>query len=219
MLHNLFETVPLLHIGDMTSASFWVAFSLFFYFIANRIYKSHVYSAKLRKFECQDPVPKEIISRWPFGLDIVKSALEADRKKLYPVLLQRNVERFGTTWKYTPMNTPCVFTADPKNIKAVLATQFEDFDLGPMRRGASWPMLGNGIFTQDGHEWKVTRDMMKPQFNRDQMSDFAVEETHVQNLMRAIDTRLQGEWTEEIDLQVLFFRLTMDSATEILLGE
>ncbi|CCD55835.1 similar to cytochrome P450 alkane hydroxylase [Botrytis cinerea T4] len=219
MLYNLFETVPLLHIGDMTSASFWVAFSLFFYFIANRIYKSHVYSAKLRKFECQDPVPKEIISRWPFGLDIVKSALEADRKKLYPVLLQRNVERFGTTWKYTLMNTSSVFTADPKNLKAVLATQFEDFDLGPMRIGAFWPMLGKGIFTQDGHEWRVTRDMMRPQFNRDQMSSFEVEETHVQNLMRAIDTRLQGEWTEEIDLQVLFFRLTMDSATEVLLGE
>ncbi|TGO68631.1 hypothetical protein BOTNAR_0022g00390 [Botryotinia narcissicola] len=37
--------------------------------------------------------------------------------------------------------------------------------------------------------------------------------------MRAIDTKLQGDWTEETDLQVLFFRLTMDSATEVLLGK
>ncbi|KAF7928892.1 uncharacterized protein EAE97_009734 [Botrytis byssoidea] len=113
------------------------------------------------------------------------------------------------------MNT----SIDPENVKAVLATQFADFDLGPVRIGALWPMLGKGIFTQDGHEWKVTRDMMRPQFNRDQMSDFELEEKHVQNLMRAIDTRLQGDWTEETDLQVLFFRLTMDSATEVLLGQ
>ncbi|TGO18736.1 hypothetical protein BTUL_0008g01210 [Botrytis tulipae] len=187
----------------MTSMSIWVAFSLFFYFIANRIYKSHVYSAKLRKFECQEPVPKDTISRWPFGLDTIKIALEADRGKYFPTLLQRNVEQFGITFKYSIMNTSSLFTVDPKNVKAILATQFDDFDLGPMRIGAFWPMLGKGIFTQDGHEWKVTRDMMRPQFNRDQMSDFELEEKHAQNLMRAIDTRLQGDWTEEIDLQLL----------------
>ncbi|KAI9643447.1 hypothetical protein NHQ30_008066 [Ciborinia camelliae] len=71
----------------------------------------------------------------------------------------------------------------------------------------------------DGHEWKVSRDMMRPQFTRDQISDLEVEERHFQNLMRAIDVRMQNGWTEEMDLQVLFFRLTMDSATEILLGE
>ncbi|KAF7883830.1 hypothetical protein EAF00_011142 [Botryotinia globosa] len=203
----------------MASISIWVAFFLFFYFLANRIYKSHIYSAKLRKFECQEPVPKDTISRWPFGLDIIKIALEADRGKYFPTHLQRNVEKFGITFKYSIMNTSSLFTVDPENVKAVLATQFADFDLGQMRIGAFWPMLGKGIFTQDGHEWKVTRDMMRPQFNRDQMSDFELEERHVQNLMRAIDTRLQGDWTEEIDLQVLFFRLTMDSATEVLLGQ
>ncbi|KAF7876568.1 hypothetical protein EAF04_001657 [Stromatinia cepivora] len=80
-------------------------------------------------------------------------------------------------------------------------------------------MLGNGIFTQDGHAWKLTRGMVRPQFTRDQISDLEVEERHVRNLMRAIDARLQDQWTAEIDLQALFFRLTIDSATEVLLGQ
>lgn len=42
----------------------------------------------------------------------------------------------------------------------------------------------------------------------------------VQNMMRALEARLQpGNWTDCVDLQVLFFRLTLDSATEFLFGE
>ncbi|ESZ90657.1 hypothetical protein SBOR_8957 [Sclerotinia borealis F-4128] len=162
---------------------------------------------------------QESFSRWPFGLDVIKKSLKADRGKFFPIFLQRNAEGYGITWKYSILGTSSLFTVDPENIKAILATQFDDFDLGPLRRGAFWPMLGNGIFTQDGHGWKVSRDMMRPQFTREQISDIEVEEKHVQNLMKAIDARLQNGWTEEIDLQVLFFRLTMDSATEVLLGQ
>lgn len=81
-------------------------------------------------------------------------------------------------------------------------------------------MLGNGIFTQSAADWKHSRDMMRPQFTRDQVSDLDLEERHVQNMMSALDARLQGDgWTTVVDLQDLFFRLTLDSATEFLLGE
>lgn len=81
-------------------------------------------------------------------------------------------------------------------------------------------MLGNGIFTQSTSEWKHSRDMMRPQFTRDQVSDLDLEERHVQNMMTALDAKLLGDgWTQVVDLQDLFFRLTLDSATEFLLGE
>ena len=61
---------------------------------------------------------------------------------------------------------------------------------------------------------------MRPQFARDQVSDLDLEERHVQNMMRSLDTHMQsGNWTGEVDLQVLFFRLTLDSATEFLFGQ
>ena len=37
-------------------------------------------------------------------------------------------------------------TKDPENIKAVLATQFNDFSLGT-RHGFLYSLLGDGIFT------------------------------------------------------------------------
>lgn len=83
-----------------------------------------------------------------------------------------------------------------------------------------WPLLGNGIFTQFGHQWKHSREMMRPQFTRDQVSDLELEERHVQNMMSALDARMRSDgWTDVVDLQDLFFRLTLDSATEFLLGE
>ena len=60
--------------------------------------------------------------------------------------------------------------------------------------------------------------MMRPQFSREQVSDLDMEERHVKHMMRALPVDSTG-WTAETDLQVLFFRLTLDSACEFLFGE
>ena len=68
--------------------------------------------------------------------------------------------------------------------------------------------------------WEHSRAMMRPQFAREQVSDLDLEELHVQNMMRALDLTIQpNKWTDALDLQVLFFRLTLDSATEFLFGQ
>jgi hypothetical protein len=39
-------------------------------------------------------------------------------------------------------------------------------------------------------------------------------------MMKAIDKSMQADnWTKMVDLQVIFFRLTLDSATEFLFGK
>jgi len=110
------------------------------------------------------------------------------------------------------------FTSDPENLKAMLATQFEDFDLGPVRRGTMLPSLGDGIFVQDGKAWEHSRAMLRPNFVREQISDLELEETHVQELLQVMPVRSDG-WTAMTDIQTLFFRLTLDSACEFLFGE
>jgi hypothetical protein len=48
---------------------------------------------------------------------------------------------------------------------------------------------------------------MRPQFAREQVSDLDLEERHVQNMMRALNHSIGSDnWTECVDLQVLFFR-------------
>ena len=62
--------------------------------------------------------------------------------------------------------------------------------------------------------------MLRPQFARDQISDLELEEIHVQDLLKhlQVDPATNG-WTPQVDLSPMFFRLTLDSATEFLFGE
>nr|P16496.3 RecName: Full=Cytochrome P450 52A3-A; Short=CYP52A3-A; AltName: Full=Alkane-inducible P450-ALK1-A; AltName: Full=CYPLIIA3; AltName: Full=Cytochrome P-450ALK; AltName: Full=Cytochrome P450-CM1 [Candida maltosa]BAA00371.1 cytochrome P-450alk [Candida maltosa]prf//1513184A cytochrome P450alk [Candida maltosa] len=107
-----------------------------------------------------------------------------------------------------------VFTVDPENIKAVLATQFNDFALGA-RHAHFDPLLGDGIFTLDGEGWKLSRAMLRPQFAREQIAHVKALEPHVQILAKQIKLN-KGK---TFDLQELFFRFTVDTATEFLFGE
>src|ERR1700712_1392967 len=43
-----------------------------------------------------------------------------------------------------------ILTADPENIKAMLATQFREWGKGKMLSDAFMPFLGNGILSTDG---------------------------------------------------------------------
>ncbi|RDW58480.1 hypothetical protein BP5796_12410 [Coleophoma crateriformis] len=110
------------------------------------------------------------------------------------------------------------FTCDPKNIQALLATQFKDFSLGPIRFGTFSGLLGNGIFSVDGPKWEHARALLRPQFARDQVSDLELEERHLQNMLLALPVEADG-WTKTIDMLPINFRLTIDSASEFLFGE
>lgn len=109
---------------------------------------------------------------------------------------------------------PLVITRDPENMKAVLATQFSDFALGT-RHAHFKPLLGDGIFTLDGNGWKQSRSMLRPQFSREQVAHVQSLEPHMQRLAKHI--RLAKG--ETINIQDLFFKLTMDTATEFLFGD
>ncbi|KAJ4400062.1 hypothetical protein N0V91_008943 [Didymella pomorum] len=122
------------------------------------------------------------------------------------------------TYETKILGDQVIFTSDPKNIQAMLATQFKDFELGQVRRGSFAPLLGHGIFSADGEQWERARAILRPQFTRDQVGDLDLEERHVQNLLRAL-TVDSGARPEVIDLQPLFLRFSMDSASEFLFGQ
>ncbi|KFY66280.1 hypothetical protein V496_02116 [Pseudogymnoascus sp. VKM F-4515 (FW-2607)] len=172
---------------------------------------------RARELKCLDP--PTLPSHRILGLDHLKAALNADKAKEFPVEMVRRRDQVGAeTFLYSTMGSNNIFTSDEKNIQAILATQFKDFIIGPRRRNNFFPLLGNGIFTQDGAGWEHSREMMRPQFAREQVSDLNLEEQHVQNMMRAIVPKANG-WADTLDLQILFFRLTLDSATEFLFGK
>jgi len=57
-------------------------------------------------------------------------------------------QKTGTTFEQSLLAERGIDTIDPENIEAILSTQFKDFGLGD-RRACFFPLLGEGIFTQD----------------------------------------------------------------------
>ncbi|KAE8382736.1 cytochrome P450 [Aspergillus bertholletiae] len=164
-------------------------------------------------------------TRDPFGLFTLFEALRADREKVLPELSQKRVDlmskrhnRYVSTFRVLQAGRENFFTADPKNIQAMLATQFNDFGIGDMRRNAAATMIHRGIFISDGPDWSHSRSLLRPQFTRTQINNLQLEERHIQNAFRAMPTQPNG-WTSNVDIQSIFFRLTLDSATEFLFGK
>ena len=77
-----------------------------------------------------------------------------------------------------------------------------------------FPLLGDGIFTQDGEPWKHSRAILRPQFFHGQYEDLAIFGQHTDSLLGCIVAA-----GPVVDLQPLFFRFTMDTTTHFLFGQ
>lgn len=85
--------------------------------------------------------------------------------------------------------------------------------MGP-RRAITFPMFGDGIFTQEGPEWKHSRDMLRPQLQHRQYESLRIFRTSVDDVIQLLQ-----DSSGTVDLQPLFFRLTLDTTTSFLFGE
>ena len=126
---------------------------------------------------------------------------------------------FFETWGSRTLETNCggerlIFTDEPENIKAVLATQFGDYGKGKDFHEEWHEFLGDSIFTTDLDLWHQSRQLLRPLFVKDRISDLDTFERHFQILL----PKLSGNG-EEVDVKALFFCLTLDVATDFLLGK
>ncbi|MCJ1398937.1 hypothetical protein MMC11_002138 [Xylographa trunciseda] len=188
---------------------FWILYYVYWEFTVGasrrRIIKEH---------GCKPPLARSTSD--PFlGIDLI---LENRRALKEHRILAHTRARFAAlkvnTFQIKYLAQTIILTIEPENLKAIQSLQFKEFGLGSRRIIAFTPFLGKGIFTTDGAAWSHSREMLRPNFNRSQVGDLAMFETHVNHLISAIPR--DGSI---IDLQELFFRLTMDSATEFLFGE
>ena len=134
------------------------------------------------------------------GLGRVANLLLAMKNCESLELLQTWHHQHGNTFK-TSLGRPVIITIEPKNVQAVLALKFKDFELGH-RNKALAPLLGQGIFVSDGKIWEHSRALVRPNFVRNQVSDMNVYERHVSNLIAKIPH--DGS---SVDLQKLFFQM------------
>lgn len=108
-------------------------------------------------------------------------------------------------------------TRDPENIKTVLSTKHAEWELGAVRKDTLSKAIGANIITHEGQAWKSSRTVIRPQFYLSQISDPDLFEHHVEQLCRKLEPDEEG-WSSETDLNLLFHLLTLDIASEFLLG-
>ncbi|KAK7998780.1 n-alkane-inducible cytochrome P450 [Apiospora marii] len=160
------------------------------------------------------PVKPYVPYKWPLALDLVK--------RQYDILFSDHTFE-GMTPYFDLAGTCCIhlfgltgyFTTDPDNIEAILCTNFEDYGLGT-RRLASFPLLGEGIFSQDGSAWRHSRELIRRQFVRVQKQTPQAFTSHVEHLVSGIaEAAVNGI----VDLKPLMFEYTLNTTTMLLFGE
>ncbi|RFU80837.1 cytochrome p450 alkane hydroxylase [Trichoderma arundinaceum] len=107
-----------------------------------------------------------------------------------------------------------LITRDPEQIKAILATKFSHFGHGPMWHKLWRPFLGDGIFGVDGQIWHDSRSMIRPMFVRDRLHNLVIFDSCTSRLLSKIPSA-----GITVDLKELFYRWSLDTTTEFLLGE
>ncbi|KAL6713131.1 hypothetical protein ACLMJK_009252 [Lecanora helva] len=106
-------------------------------------------------------------------------------------------------------------TIDPANLEAILSTRAKDFHFG-RRRDITFPLLGDGIFTQEGAAWKRSRELLRAPLQHKHYETLDVFKQSVDDLIEVLSNHTQ---TGVVDLQPLFFALTLDVSSEFLFGE
>ncbi|EHA57407.1 hypothetical protein MCOR27_001577 [Pyricularia oryzae] len=169
-------------------------------------------------------------SRLPLSLDNIIRAVRAN-------IQNRNLQMWRSHMSHSITYTVegrllfqrIILTADPENIKAILATQFTDYGKGEPFHQEWKPFLGDSIFATDGEKWHTSRQMLRPQFVKDRVSDLECFESHIKTLFKAMANggALEGEHQhvelsaingKRFEITDLFFRFSLDVATDFLLG-
>jgi cytochrome P450 len=162
---------------------------------------------------CQ-PVARSLNKDLLLGLDALPRTIRA---VLQHRILECTCERFrvfGNTFTVKELQRRAILTVEPENIKTILSVKFKDYGINN-RLEPFQPLLGKGIFDTDGDHWASSRALIRPSFTRDQVADLTTFEGLIQDLFKLLPR--DGKTT--IDLQDLYFRYTIDSATEFLFGQ
>ncbi|BCS21838.1 uncharacterized protein APUU_30063A [Aspergillus puulaauensis] len=130
-------------------------------------------------------------------------------------------DQHGPTHDCNLLGTRFIFTAEPVNIKALFLGNFDDFEIGQVRRDAFKPLFGpSSVFITDGKEWRLARKDLRPFLNLHLDEKLPLVEEGVQKLFETIRTSNSGPNTSQASIEVkgAFRDLTANTVTRILTG-
>ncbi|KAF8654872.1 hypothetical protein AX16_003333 [Volvariella volvacea WC 439] len=162
-------------------------------------------------------LPPKLPDRTPGGLAILMAAVRNHRDGYPGEDLEPFIREFGHTFVLRLLFTNRIFTTEPGYLKAILATQFEDFDKGVGMKRIVSTLLGRGVFAEDGEIWRFHRSISRPFFTKDRIQHYDIFDRHAEEALNQMRARLKEGYP--VDFQELVSRFTLDSASEFLFGQ
>ncbi|CAF9919516.1 MAG: hypothetical protein HETSPECPRED_004023 [Heterodermia speciosa] len=184
--------------------------------IQNRVRPRRSHAAADEAFAAKNgckPVRSVFPYKWPFALDLLYRQYQVNKTQRLLAFQTQFFDRLGSTIEFRLFGDIGFFTFNPKNIEAILSTNFEDYGLGS-RSDALRAFLGEGIFTQDGAQWKHSREMLRRPFVKMHYQDLTGFGEHINDLI----THLKS-CSGIVDLQPFFFRFTLATTTALIFGQ
>ena len=189
-----------------------VCFLLFLYYLATSLLRYTRRRRISRTNGCQ-PVPHLSHKESFLGIGLLIKGYQDMRSKSYLEGTVPRFSRYGNTYAVKTIGVNTIFTIEPENIETILARNFKDYSVGARRKSAFIPYLGHGIITIDGDAWTHSRRLLRPNFTLHPVNSLVTLERHTSNLIDAIP----GDGST-VDLQQLFFHLSIDIASEFFCG-
>ncbi|KAI0294197.1 cytochrome P450 monooxygenase CYP63 [Russula brevipes] len=155
--------------------------------------------------------------RWPGNLDIILRLLKSFEGGY---VLQAFADLFSE-YGCTTLNTRFfwddqIISMDEKVFRFVAHTGFTHFEKGILWHERIDKLLGTGLFNAEGNQWRTGRQIARPFFTRERISDFHIFEHTSIKALNLVAHRAAAY--APIDIQDLLQRFTLDAASLFLWG-
>ncbi|CDP00359.1 unnamed protein product [Coffea canephora] len=114
--------------------------------------------------------------------------------------------------------TTYTYIADPTNVEHVLKTNFGNYPKGDTYHSYMEVLLGNGIFNVDGELWRKQRKTASFEFASRNLRDFSTVVFREYSLKLSEILSKASHQKQEIDMQELLMRMTLDSICKVGFG-
>ncbi|KAL0327159.1 UNVERIFIED_CONTAM: cytochrome [Sesamum angustifolium] len=151
---------------------------------------------------------------WPFLGAAIEQLVNYDRMHDWMV---EYLSQSRTVVVPMPFTT-YTYVADPANVEHVLRTNFSNYPKGEVYHSYMEVLLGDGIFNADGELWRKQRKTASFEFASKNLRDFSTVVFREYSL-KLFDILCQASYNnQEIDMQELLMRMTLDSICKVGFG-
>lgn len=158
---------------------------LLLYYLTTTLLAHRARQTQIKQHACLSP-PSYPHTDPLLGYDLFKSNMQSVKTS---TLLQTWLHRFqkhSHTFSANFLGVPAICTVDPLNLQTIMNANFKDYGVQPLRREATLPFLGEGVFTMDGEFWEHSRTLIRPTFNKTNIANLPVFEVNLKKFMDSL---------------------------------